>query len=184
MTATFFPTPEDYRKWLEKNHTTEKELLVGFWKVGTKKPSMTWSQSVDQALCFGWIDGVRKSIDESYSIRFTPRKPTSIWSAVNIRKVEELTKTGLMTEAGRKAFELRKEEKSAIYSHEKEPATLDPEFEKQFKANKKAWEFFSNQAPSYKKVMLHWIMSAKQEKTRLSRLEKTIRESELEKRVL
>ncbi|MFY7844522.1 YdeI/OmpD-associated family protein [Chryseobacterium gambrini] len=185
MTATFFPTPEDFRKWLEKNHTTEKELLVGFWKVGTKKPSMTWSESVDQALCFGWIDGVRKSIDdESYSIRFTPRKPTSIWSAVNIRKVEELTKTGLMTEAGRKAFELRKEEKSAIYSHEKEPATLDPEFEKQFKANKKAWEFFSNQAPSYKKVMLHWIMSAKQEKTRLSRLEKTIRESELEKRVL
>lgn len=185
MTATFFPTPEDFRKWLEKNHTTEKELLVGFWKVGTKKPSMTWSESVDQALCFGWIDGVRKSIDdESYSIRFTPRKPTSIWSAVNIRKVEELTKDGLMTEAGRKAFELRKEEKSAIYSHEKEPATLDPEFEKQFKANKKAWEFFSNQAPSYKKVMLHWIMSAKQEKTRLSRLEKTIRESELEKRVL
>lgn len=185
MTATFFPTPEDFRKWLEKNHTTEKELLVGFWKVGTKKPSMTWSESVDQALCFGWIDGVRKSIDdESYSIRFTPRKPTSIWSAVNIRKVEELTKAGLMTEAGRKAFELRKEEKSAIYSHEKEPATLDPEFEKQFKANKKAWEFFSNQAPSYKKVMLHWIMSAKQEKTRLSRLEKTIRESELEKRVL
>ncbi len=185
MTATFFPTPEDFRKWLEKNHTTEKELLVGFWKVGTKKPSMTWSESVDQALCFGWIDGVRKSIDnESYSIRFTPRKPTSIWSAVNIRKVEELTKVGLMTDAGRKAFELRKEEKSAIYSHEKEPATLDPEFEKQFKANKKAWEFFSNQAPSYKKVMLHWIMSAKQEKTRLSRLEKTIRESELEKRVL
>ncbi|WBV52321.1 YdeI/OmpD-associated family protein [Chryseobacterium gambrini] len=185
MTATFFPTPEDFRKWLEKNHTTEKELLVGFWKVGTKKPSMTWSESVDQALCFGWIDGVRKSIDdESYSIRFTPRKPTSIWSAVNIRKVEELTKTGLMTEAGRKAFELRKEEKSAIYSHEKEPATLDPEFEKKFKANKKAWEFFSIQAPSYKKVMLHWIMSAKQEKTRLSRLEKTIRESELEKRVL
>ncbi|MCQ4140106.1 MULTISPECIES: YdeI/OmpD-associated family protein [Chryseobacterium] len=185
MTATFFPTPEDFRKWLEKNHTTEKELLVGFWKVGTKKPSMTWSESVDQALCFGWIDGVRKSIDdESYSIRFTPRKPTSIWSAVNIRKVEELTKDGLMTEAGRKAFELRKEEKSAIYSHEKEPATLDPEFEKKFKANKKAWEFFSNQAPSYKKVMLHWIMSAKQEKTRLSRLEKTIRESELEKRVL
>lgn len=185
MTATFFPTPEDFRKWLEKNHTTEKELLVGFWKVGTKKPSMTWSESVDQALCFGWIDGVRKSIDvESYSIRFTPRKPTSIWSAVNIRKVEELTKTGLMTEAGRKAFELRKEEKSAIYSHEKEPATLDPEFKKQFKANKKAWEFFSNQAPSYKKVMLHWIMSAKQEKTRLSRLEKTIRESELEKRII
>jgi uncharacterized protein YdeI (YjbR/CyaY-like superfamily) len=185
MSATFFETQEKYREWLEKNYQKETELLVGFWKVGTKKPSMSWSQSVDQALCFGWIDGVRKSIDEeSYSIRFTPRKPTSIWSSINIKKVEELTKAGLMTSEGKKAFELRKEEKSAIYSHEKEPAVLDPEFEKQFKANKKAWEFFSNQAPSYKKVMLHWIMTAKQEKTRLSRLEKTIGESESGKRVL
>jgi uncharacterized protein YdeI (YjbR/CyaY-like superfamily) len=185
MAPTFFSTQEEFREWLKKNHRKETELLVGFWKVGTKKPSMSWSQSVDQALCFGWIDGVRKSIDEeSYSIRFTPRKPTSIWSAINIKKIEELTKAGLMTSEGIKAFELRKEEKSAIYSHEKEPATLDPEFEKQFKANKKAWEFFNNQAPSYKKVMLHWIMSAKQEKTRLSRLEKTIRESESGKRVL
>ncbi len=184
MIATFFPTPEEFRKWLEKNHATEKELLVGFWKVGTKKPSITWSESVDQALCFGWIDGVRKSIDEeSYSIRFTPRKPTSIWSAVNIKKMEDLTKAGLMNEAGQKAFELRKPERSAIYSHEKELATLYPDYEKQFKANKKAWEFFNNQAPSYKKVMLHWITSAKQEKTRLSRLEKTIRESELGKRI-
>jgi uncharacterized protein YdeI (YjbR/CyaY-like superfamily) len=185
MSATFFETQEKFREWLEKNHQKETELLVGFWKVGTKKPSMSWSQSVDQALCFGWIDGVRKSIDEeSYSIRFTPRKPTSIWSAINIKKIEELTKAGLMTLEGKKAFELRKEEKSAIYSHEKEPSALDPEFEKQFKANKKAWEFFSNQAPSYKKVMLHWIMTAKQEKTRISRLEKTIRESESGKRVL
>ncbi|SEW47848.1 Uncharacterized conserved protein YdeI, YjbR/CyaY-like superfamily, DUF1801 family [Chryseobacterium wanjuense] len=185
MAATFFATPQEFRKWLEKHHTSEKELLVGFYKVGTKKPSMTWSESVDQALCFGWIDGVRKSIDEhSYSIRFTPRKPTSIWSAINIKKVEELTKARLMTLEGQKAFDLRKEEKSAIYSHEKEPATLDPDYEKQFKANKKAWEFFNNQAPSYRKVMLHWIMSAKQEKTRLSRLEKTIRESELGKRIL
>jgi len=185
MSATFFPTPQEFRNWLEKNHKHEKELLVGFFRVGTKKPSMTWSESVDQALCFGWIDGVRKSIDEeSYSIRFTPRKPTSIWSAINIKKVEDLTTAGLMTIEGLKAFELRKEEKSAIYSHEKELATLDPDFERQFKANKKAWEFFNNQAPSYQKVMLHWITSAKQEKTRLSRLEKTIRESELGKRVL
>lgn len=185
MSATFFPTPQDFRKWLQKNHQNEKELLVGFFKVGTKKPSITWSESVDQALCFGWIDGVRKSIDdESYSIRFTPRKPTSIWSAINIKKIEDLTKAGLMTPEGLKAFELRKEEKSAIYSHEKELAMLETEFEKQFKANKKAWEFFNNQVPSYKKVMLHWIMRAKQEKTRLSRLEKTIKESELGKRVL
>jgi uncharacterized protein YdeI (YjbR/CyaY-like superfamily) len=185
MNAIFFETQEEFRNWLEKNYKTEKELLVGFYKVGTKKPSITWSQSVDHALCFGWIDGVRRSIDdESYSIRFTPRKPTSIWSAINISKVGELTKAGLMKPEGLQAFELRKEEKSAIYSHEKELATLDPEFEKQFKANKKAWEFFNNQAPSYKKVMLHWIMSAKQEKTRVSRLEKTIRESEEQKRVL
>ena len=185
MSATFFPTPQDFRNWLEKNHKSEKELLVGFYKVGTKKPSMAWSESVDQALCFGWIDGVRKSIDEeSYSIRFTPRKPTSIWSAINIKKVEDFIKAGLMTPEGLKAFELRKPERSAIYSHEKELATLYPDYEKQFKANKKAWEFFNNQAPSYKKVMLHWITSAKQEKTRLSRLEKTIRESEQGKRVL
>lgn len=184
MKPTFFRTPQEFRQWLEKNHQTEKELLVGFYKVGTGKASMTWPESVDQALCFGWIDGVRRSIDEeSYSIRFTPRKPTSIWSAVNIRKIEELTKAGLMQEAGLKAFELRKEERSAIYSHEKEPAVLDTSFEKQFKANQKAWEFFITQAPSYQKVMLHWIMGAKQEKTRLLRLEKTIRESELGKRV-
>lgn len=184
MKPTFFPTPQEFRQWLEEHHRTEKELLVGFYKVGTGKPSMTWPESVDQALCFGWIDGVRRSIDEeSYSIRFTPRKPTSIWSAVNIRKMEKLTSTGLMTEAGLKAFALRKEERSAIYSHEKEPAVLDPAFEKQFTANKKAWEFFITQAPSYQKVMLHWIMGAKQEKTRISRLEKTIQESEMGKRV-
>ncbi|KQT26327.1 bacteriocin-protection protein [Chryseobacterium sp. Leaf405] len=184
QSATFFETPEKFRKWLQNHYKTEKELLVGFYKVNTKKPSMTWPESVDQVLCFGWIDGVRKSIDEeSYSIRFTPRKSTSIWSTVNVKKIEELTKAGLMTAEGIKAFELRKEEKSGIYSHEKEPAVLDSDYEKQFKANRKAWEFFNNQAPSYKKVMLHWIMRAKQEKTRLSRLEKTIKESESGKRV-
>jgi Uncharacterized protein conserved in bacteria len=184
VSATFFASPEAFRKWLEKHHETEKELLVGFYKVGTGKPSMTWSESVDQALCFGWIDGVRKSIDKgNYSIRFTPRKPTSIWSAINIKKVDELTKAGLMMPAGQKAFALRREDKSGIYSHEKEPAKLDPSYEKQLKANKTAWIFFEKQAPSYKKVIIHWIMSAKQEKTRLSRLEKTIRGSELGKRL-
>lgn len=179
MKATFFTTQEKFREWLEKHYHTEKELLVGFYKVGSKKPSMSWSESVDQALCFGWIDGVRKSIDnESYSIRFTPRKPTSIWSTINIKKVEELTKAGLMTSAGQKAFKLRKEEKSGIYSHEREPVSLGPDYEKRFKSNKTAWEFFNSQVPSYKKVMIHRIMSAKQEKTRLSRLEKTIEASE------
>lgn len=184
MTASFFKTQHDFRKWLEENHKTKTELLVGFYKVGTNKPSMTWSQSVDQALCFGWIDGVRKSIDgESYSIRFTPRKPTSIWSAVNIKKMEELTKSGLMQDAGLKAFQLRKENKSRIYSHETENVKLSTEYEKHFKTNKKAWEFFEKQAPSYKKVMIHWIMTAKQLKTKLSRLEKTIAESENGKRM-
>ena len=185
MTPTFFSTQEKFRTWLEKHHQTETELLVGFYKVKSKKPSMSWSESVDQALCFGWIDGVRKSIDEeSYTIRFTPRKKSSIWSAINIKKVEELTKAGLMKEAGLKAFDLRSEERSRIYSHEKDLAILDPEFEKQFKANKMAWDYFNQQAPSYKKVMIHWIMSAKQEKTRISRLEKTIKVSEEQKRML
>lgn len=184
MSPTFFPTQQDFRKWLEENHKTKTELLVGFYKVGTKKPSITWSESVDQALCFGWIDGVRKSIDqESYSIRFTPRKPTSIWSAINIKKMEVLTKTGLMQPAGLESFKLRKENKSRIYSHETENVKFSAEYEKQFKSNKKAWEFFEKQAPSYKKVMTHWIMSAKQQKTQISRLEKTIAESEKGKRV-
>jgi uncharacterized protein YdeI (YjbR/CyaY-like superfamily) len=184
MTATFFPTPQDFRNWLEKNHKSETEIIVGFYKIGSKKPSMTWSESVDQALCFGWIDGVRKSIDEeSYSIRFTPRKPTSIWSAINIQKVEDLTKAGLMQPAGLEVFRLRKESKSRIYSHETENIKLSDEYEKLFKSNKKAWEFFEKQAPSYKKVTIHWIMSAKQQKTQVSRLEKTILVSEKENRV-
>lgn len=185
MALSFFATQAAFREWLEKHHKKETELLVGFYKVNSDKPSMTWSQSVDQALCFGWIDGVRKSIDtESYSIRFTPRRSNSIWSAINIKKVEELQKTGLMTPQGQKAFDLRTENKSRIYSHEKEPAILDPNYESQFKINTLAWDFFNAQAPSYKKVMIHWIMTAKQEKTRVSRLEKTIQVSEEQKRML
>ena len=114
MAATFFATQAEFRKWLEKHHKNETELLVGFYKLDSGKPSMTWSESVDQALCFGWIDGVRRSIDkESYSIRFTPRKKTSNWSAINIKKMEELTKAGLMTEAGQKAF-IERDRKSVV----------------------------------------------------------------------
>ncbi|MDA6068122.1 YdeI/OmpD-associated family protein [Flavobacterium sp. AC] len=185
MNPTFFATQNEFRAWLEKHHQKETELLVGFYKVNSKKPSMSWSESVDQALCFGWIDGVRRSIDDqSYLIRFTPRKKSSIWSAINIKKVEDLTKVGLMTREGEKAFALRSEERSGIYSHEKEPSILDPEFEKQFKANTIAWKYFNTQAPSYKKVMIHWIMTAKQEKTRISRLEKTINICAEQKRML
>jgi uncharacterized protein YdeI (YjbR/CyaY-like superfamily) len=184
MTPTFFPTQHVFREWLEKNHDKETELLVGFYKVNSGKPSMNWSQSVDEALCFGWIDGVRKSIDaESYSIRFTPRKPKSIWSAVNIAKIAELTEKGLMQTAGIAAFEKRQETKSKVYAYESETKTLSGELEEKFKANKIAWNFFKTQAPSYQKTMIHWIMTAKQEATKLARLEKTIAESEQLKRM-
>jgi uncharacterized protein YdeI (YjbR/CyaY-like superfamily) len=179
MTATFFSSELDFRAWLDKNHLLEKELIVGYFKVGSGKPSMTWSQSVDQALCFGWIDGVRRSIDkDSYCIRFTPRRPNSIWSDINIKKVAELSKLGLMKTEGLAAFQLRKEDKSGIYSHETAPSEFDTSTEKHFKSNKLAWDFFVQQAPSYQKVMKHWIMSAKQEKTKLSRLNKLIESSE------
>jgi uncharacterized protein YdeI (YjbR/CyaY-like superfamily) len=179
MTPTFFTKQSDFRKWLEKKHKKETELLVGFFKVDSGKPSMTWSQSVDVALCFGWIDGVRKSIDkDSYQIRFTQRKPTSIWSAVNIQKIEELTKQGLMKPAGLASFENRKESKSKIYAYENAEVTLSTEFEKLFKANKKAWEYFQSLPPSYKKPSTNWVMSAKQETTQIKRLKELIADSE------
>lgn len=182
--ATFFKTQDDFRAWLEINHEKETELIVGFYKVGSGKPSMNWSQSVDQALCFGWIDSVRRSIDdESYCIRFTPRKSTSNWSAINLKKIEELTEAGLMKPAGLKALSLRRDIKTEIYSYENEPAILDSNYEKQFRENKIAWDFFMKQAPSYRKAVLRWIMSAAQEKTRQSRLEKTINECAQHKRV-
>jgi len=184
MEPAFFSTQSDFRNWLENNHRTETELLVGFYKVNTDKLSMTWPQSVDEALCFGWIDGVRKSIDEdSYCIRFTPRKKTSIWSAVNIKKVENLVKQGLMQAAGLDAFNNRKEEKSKIYSFESDTKKLPENFEKHFKANKVAWNFFTSQTFSYKKTVIHWIITAKQELTQLSRLKKAIAESEKQKRL-
>ncbi len=184
MPPKFFPSQHDFREWLQENHSTEAELLVGFYKIDTKKPSLTWSESVDQALCFGWIDGVRRTVDsESYSIRFTPRRASSIWSTININKVAELTQKGLMQEAGLAAFAKRKESKSNIYAYEKAPVLLDETFEKEFKTNIQAWEFFEKQAPSYKKVIIHWIMTAKQEATKISRLEKLIKASEALKRI-
>ena len=179
MTPKFFATPNEFRKWLSKNHKKETELIVGFYKTGSGKPSITWPQAVDQALCFGWIDGVRKSIDEdSYQIRFTPRKPTSIWSAVNVRKIEELTAQGLMQPAGIASFEKMKENNSRIYSYENEALPFPPELEKKFKANKIAWKYFQSLAPSYKKTSQNWVMSAKQEATRMKRLDALIKDSE------
>lgn len=182
--VTFFKTQDDFREWLEINHEKETELIVGFYKVKSGKPSMNWSQSVDQALCFGWIDGIRKSMDEeSYSIRFTPRKNTSNWSEINIKKVEELTRAGLMKPAGMKAFSFRKESKSGIYSYENEAESFDYQDEKLFRENEKAWEFFMKQTPSYRKAVVRWINSAVQKITRQSRLEKTIKQCEKQKRI-
>lgn len=181
---TFFSTKSALRKWFEKNHSSAKELLVGFYKVNSKKPSITWSESVDEAICFGWIDGVRKSIDdESYCIRFTPRKPGSIWSGINIKKVETLSKQGLMHPAGLDAFAKRKENKSRIYAYEKEPVSLPHDFLKKFMANKKAWKYFQSMAPSYQKSCIHWITSAKQDATKTKRLEELIRDSEAERKI-
>lgn len=182
--SLFFSTQLEFRKWLLGNHKKETELLVGYYKVKSGKPSMTWSQSVDEALCFGWIDGVRKSINnESYCIRFTPRKSTSIWSAINIEKMGELIKNGLMQPSGLESYKLRNESKSKIYAYEKKSVKLSSKYEEIFKSNKKAWDFFNAQAPSYQKKISHRIMSAKQEKTQISRLEKAITESEKLKRV-
>jgi uncharacterized protein YdeI (YjbR/CyaY-like superfamily) len=175
MKPIFFAKQADFRKWLQKNHKKETELWVGFYKVGSGKPSMTWSESVDEALCFGWIDGVRKSIDKgSYQIRFSQRKSTSIWSAVNIKKMEELTRAGRMQPAGLESFEKRIESKSRIYSHEKAEEELPRDFKRQLEANKKAWDYFQSLAPSYRKVSTHWVMSAKQETTRIKRLNQLI----------
>ena len=177
---TFFPTPSDFRAWFEARHDKFRELLVGFYKKDSGKPSITWPESVQVALCFGWIDGVRKSIDEtSYMIRFTPRKPTSTWSAINIKSVQELTKKGLMYSAGLKAFAARDEKKSAIYSYEqRNSARFTCEQAKQFRSNKVAWEFFRSQAPWYQRVTTFWVISAKREETKLKRLSELIGHSQ------
>jgi uncharacterized protein YdeI (YjbR/CyaY-like superfamily) len=175
----FFRSSLAFRKWLEKNHAIKTEVIVGFFKVHAGKPTLTWPESVDQALCFGWIDGVRKSIDKDrYQIRFTPRKASSIWSAVNILKIETLTKQGLMMPAGIASFQKKLESRSKIYPHEMEGTRLSLVYEKKFKANKKAWKYFQSLAPSYLKTSTHWVMRAKQESTQLKRLQALIQYSE------
>ena len=168
----FFASPAEFRGWLEKNHQSANELWVGFHKRGTGKPSLTWPESVDCALSFGWIDGIRKSLGEtSYTIRFTPRKPTSTWSAINIRRVAELTKLELMRPAGLDAFARRKDEKSGIYAYEqRQKAKLTAVYEKQFRAHPAAWEFYNKQPNWYRRVSAYWVVSAKKEETRLKRL--------------
>jgi uncharacterized protein YdeI (YjbR/CyaY-like superfamily) len=175
MKPTFFQSPAAFRAWLANNHAKAEALLVGFHKVGSGKPSITWPESVDEALCFGWIDGVRKSIDEfSYTIRFSPRKPRSIWSSVNIKRAQALIEGGLMQPAGFKAFQARKENKSGIYSYEQRGVNLEEPYNRLLKRNKAAWSFFQAQPASYRKVVSWWIISAKREETRLKRLEKLV----------
>ena len=176
---TFFATPAHFRKWLAKHHASEAELWVGFYKKATGKPSITWKEAVDQALCFGWIDGIRKSVDdESYTNRFTPRRRGSIWSAVNTKRAKELIASGEMQPAGAKAFAARDVKKTQQYSFERETVEFTQAMLKQFRANKKAWEFFESQPPSYRKIGALYVISAKQEATRDRRLARLIKDSE------
>ncbi|MEO8201797.1 MAG: YdeI/OmpD-associated family protein [Gemmatimonadota bacterium] len=172
MKPRFFKNPPAFRAWLEKNHEKANELLVGFYKTSSGKPSITWPESVDQALCFGWIDGVRKRIDEeTYTIRFTPRRSGSIWSAVNIKRVDQLEKQGLMRPAGLAAAARRSETKSGIYAYEQATSpTLPDGYRRKFQSNRKAWAFFQAQAPWYRRRSIYRIVSARKEETRLRRL--------------
>ncbi len=167
---TYFPTEADFRRWLAANHQTAPELLVGFWKKSTGKPSIDWPQARDQALCFGWIDGVRKSLgDDAFTIRFTPRRKGSIWSKVNVDRFNALKADGDMTPAGERAYEENKH-KTGLYSYEKPLASLDAGEEKLFRTNKTAWIYWEEQPPGYRKVVLNWITSAKKPETRARRL--------------
>jgi uncharacterized protein YdeI (YjbR/CyaY-like superfamily) len=167
---TYFPTEADFRQWLSANHQIAPELLVGFWKKGSGKPSIDWPQARDQALCFGWIDGVRKSLgDEAYTIRFTPRRKGSIWSKVNVDRFNALKADGQMTPAGERAYEENKH-KSGLYSYEKPLASLATDETKQFRKNRKAWSYWEEQPPGYRKLVLNWITTAKRPETRARRL--------------
>lgn len=185
MEPIYFASPAEFGEWLATYHSEEKELWVGYYKKGTGIPSLTWQESVDEALCYGWIDGIRKTVDEQrYKIRFTPRKANSNWSAVNINRMAELSALGRVQPAGLLAFEKRTEEKSAIYAYEqRKDIVLEDTFERQFRANVKAWEWFQSRPASYRQGALYWVMSAKKEETRLKRLVTLIEDSANERTV-
>jgi uncharacterized protein YdeI (YjbR/CyaY-like superfamily) len=171
----FFKTPEAFRKWLDRHHASRDELLVGYYKVASGRPSMTWSESVDQALCYGWIDGVRRRVDdERYCIRFTPRRPGSKWSDVNLKKVAQLKREGLMTPAGLEAYKRRVVGRRADYAYEENVKPFPAALLREFRSHSEAWKFFQSLSPSYKRKVTHWITSAKQEATRERRLRKLI----------
>ena len=176
---TFFDSGEDFRAWLEAHHATATELYLGYYKKQSGRTGISYPESVDEALCFGWIDGVRRTLDaERYTTRFTPRKPASIWSAVNIARVGELTAQGRMRPAGLAAFARRTEARSRVYSFEQDQHALGGAYERQFRANAPAWAYFQAQAPSYQRTAIWWVVSAKQEATQLKRLAKLIDDSE------
>jgi uncharacterized protein YdeI (YjbR/CyaY-like superfamily) len=172
----FFGTPEEFGAWLEEHHEGEAELIVGYHKKGSGKPSMTWAESVEQALRFGWIDGIRRTLDEdSYTIRFTPRKPSSNWSAKNVATVERLKAEGAMAPAGLRAYEARRADRTGIYSFERRKAAkLPPDFEERFRASRRAWEWFTSRPPGYRRTATHWVVSAKRDETRQRRLQTLI----------
>jgi len=171
MKPIYFTDAAALRRWLEEHYATEIELLAGFHKRETGRPSPTWSESVDEALCFGWIDGVRRSVEGGcYTIRFTPRKPGSVWSAINVAKVDALEKAGRMTEAGRAAFAKRKPNRSGVYSYEKRPQELPSPYREKLDRRKKAAADFDGRPPSYRRAAIWWVVSAKSEETKLRRL--------------
>ena len=185
MNVQHFESRKAFRKWLEKNHDKVKELYVGLYNKASGRGGLTYREALDEALCFGWIDGVRKNVDDdSYTQRFTPRKKNSYWSAVNTRRFEELQKLGMVAPPGQAAFDARDPSKTQKYSFEREQAEVfSPELEQKFRAKKKAWEFFEAQPPSYRKMATFWVMSAKQEATRARRLERLIADSMAQKRI-
>ncbi|MBL9136918.1 MAG: YdeI/OmpD-associated family protein [Verrucomicrobiales bacterium] len=184
MTVTFFPSALDFRHWLEANHQTTTEIWVGFYRKDAGQAGITYVEALDEALCFGWIDGIRKKVDAlRYTNRFTPRKPRSTWSRVNIRRLEELSRLGRVTPAGAAAYAARDPERSGIYSFEQRPQSLPPELERQFRAKGKAWSFFQAQPPGYRRTVIWWVISAKKPETRDLRLKKLIAASTKETRL-
>jgi uncharacterized protein YdeI (YjbR/CyaY-like superfamily) len=178
MKPKFFSAATKFREWLERNHDTANELLIGFHKKSSGKKSITYAEALDEALCFGWIDGVRRNLDgTSYEQRFTPRRAKSIWSLVNLRHVDRLIKEGRMRSAGLEAFAKRDPKRTGIYSFENAPRQLTPAYERRFRRNKAAWEFFAEQAPYFRKGIVNWVMSAKKEETQQRRLERVIESS-------
>lgn len=176
--AIYFESPLAFRRWLEKHHESATELLVGFHKSHTGRPTLTWPESVDEALCFGWIDGIRRRVDEErYTIRFTPRRRHSIWSLVNVRRVAALEKEGRMHPAGARAFAARRDDRTGVYSAEQRHVELEAAGIRKFKANKVAWRFFQAQPPGYRKIVIHWVTSAKKAETQARRLDTLIADS-------